>query len=90
MSRYMEKNRTFLEKLIVAIAWMVLIGGIIFGTLFSKCIWESQMDMAFPNAVATFVGSIGGSITVWAILIQIVKISDRLRKIEEDLHKNEN
>lgn len=81
----MERNRTFIEKLIVAIAWIVLIGGIGAGFLVSKCIWESQMEMAFPNAVATFAGSIGGSVTVWAILIQIVRMSDRLRKIEEKL-----
>ena len=83
----MEKNRTFIEKLIVTIAWMVLIGGILSGILVSKGIWESQIEMAFPKVVATLVGSIGGSVTVWAILIQIVRISDRLRKIEEDIHK---
>lgn len=85
----MEKNRSFVEKLIVVIAWMVLIGGILFGTLVSKGIWESQQEMSFPNAVITFVGSIGGSVTVWAILIQIVRMSDRLRKIEDELHKKD-
>ena len=85
----MEKKRTFIEKLIVVIAWMVLIGGILFGTLVSKGIWESKQDMSFPNAVFTFVGSIGGSVTVWAILIQIVRMSDRLRKIEDELHEKD-
>ncbi|MBO4659375.1 MAG: hypothetical protein J5637_07115 [Prevotella sp.] len=84
----MENKRSLIEKLIVVIAWMVLIGGIMFGTLVSKGIWESQMDMAFPQAVATFVGSIGGSVVAWAILIQIVKMSDRLRRIEEKLQKD--
>lgn len=85
----MEKERTFIEKLIVVIAWIVLVGGIVCGTLVSKCIWESQQDMAFPDAVVTFVGSIGGSITIWAVLLQIVKMSDRLRKIEKELTKND-
>ena len=85
----MEKERTFIEKLIVVIAWIVLVGGIVCGTLVSKCIWESQQYMAFPDAVVTFVGSIGGSITIWAVLLQIVKMSDRLRKIEKELTKKD-
>ena len=84
----MEKERTFIERLIIVIAWMVLIGGIALGTLVSKCIWESQQEMAFPEAVATFVGSIGGSVAAWAVLVQIVRMSDKLRKIEKALHKN--
>lgn len=82
-------ERTFIEKLIVIIAWVVLIGGILFGALVSKGIWESHMEMAFPQAVATFIGSIGGSVTAWAVLIQIVQMSDKLRQIERMLHKKE-
>ena len=80
----MENKRTFIEKLIVVIAWVTLVGGIVFGSLVSKCILESSQDMAFVDAVATFVGSIGASVTVWAVLIQIVRMSDRLRKIEKE------
>ena len=89
ITKLMEKERTFIEKLIVVIAWVVLVGGIVCGTLVSKCIWESQQDMAFPDAVVTFVGSIGGSITIWAVLLQIIKMSDRLRKIEKELTKKD-
>ena len=83
----MEQERTFIEKLIVAIVWLVLEGGCLGGLLVSKGIWESQMEMAFPQAVATFIGSIGGSVTVWAILIQIVRMSDKLRQIEKQLNE---
>ncbi len=83
----MEQERTFIEKLIVAIVWLVLVGGCLGGLLVSKGIWESQMEMAFPQAVATFIGSIGGSVTVWAILIQIVRMSDKLRQIEKQLNE---
>ena len=83
----MEQERSFIEKLIVAIAWLVLVGGSLAGILVSKGIWESQMEMAFPQAVATFIGSIGGSVTVWAVLIQIVRMSDKLRQIEKQLNE---
>ena len=57
-------KRTIIEQLLVAIAWAGLIGGILFTVLVSKGIMESNMEMAFPQAVATFVGGIGASIVV--------------------------
>jgi hypothetical protein len=51
----------------------------------SKGIWESHVDMAFPQAVATFVGGVGASVVGWAVLMQIVSISDRIKRIEERL-----
>ena len=80
-------KRTLIEKLLVAIAWAGLIGGILFTFLVSKGIMESNVEMAFPQAVVTFVGGIGASIVGWAVLMQVVKISDRLRKIENQLSK---
>ena len=80
-------ERTKIEKLLLVIAWVGLIGGILFSLLVSKGIWESNVEMAFPQAVATFVGGVGVSVVVWAVLLQIVKISDRLRKIEALLEK---
>lgn len=78
-------KRTIVEQLLIVIAWAGLIGGILFTVLVSKGIMESNMEMAFPQAVVTFVGGIGASIVGWAVLMQVVKISDRLRKIENQL-----
>lgn len=80
-------ERTFIEKLLVVIAWAGLIGGILFTFLVSKGIMESNMEMAFPQAIVTFVGGIGASIVGWVVLMQIVNISDRLRMIENQLSK---
>jgi hypothetical protein len=81
-------KRTWIEKLLLLIAWAGLIGGILFTFLVSKGIWESHMDMAFPQAVATFVGGVGASVVGWAVLMQIVSISDRIRKIENRLKES--
>ncbi|MBP5713376.1 MAG: hypothetical protein J6X07_01585 [Prevotella sp.] len=78
-------KRTKIEQLLLVVAWAGLIGGILFTTLVSKGIWESNVDMAFPQAVATFVGGVGASIVGWAVLMQIVSISDKIRRIEEHL-----
>ena len=80
-------KRTKIEQLLVVIAWAGLIGGILFTVLVSKGIMESNAEMAFPQAVVTFVGGIGASIVGWAVLMHVVKISDRLRKIENQLSK---
>ena len=80
-------KRTKIEQLLVVIAWADLIGGTLFTVLFSKGILESNIEMAFPQAILTFVGGIGASVVGWAVLLQIIKISDRLRKIEALLEK---
>ena len=56
-------KRTKIEQLLLLVAWVGLIGGILFTTLVSKGIWESHVDMA----------------------LQIVSISDKIRRIEEHL-----
>lgn len=76
-------RRTIIEKLLVFIAWAGLVGGILFGTLISKGILESGQDMCVPQAIFMFVASVSASIAGWALLMQIVNMSDRLRKIEE-------
>ena len=78
-------KRTFIEKVILIAAWLVLIGGIVCGTVVSKCILESNLDMCVPRAFCTFVGSIFCSIVGWAVLLEVIKISDRLRQIEKRL-----
>ena len=78
-------KRTKIEQLLVVIAWVGLIGGILFTVLVSKGILESNIEMAFPQAVLTFVGGIGASIVGWAVLLQIISLSDRIRNIENHL-----
>lgn len=82
-------KRTMIEQLLLLVAWAGLIGGILFTILVSKGIWESHVDMAFPQAVATFVGGVGASVVGWAVLMHIVSISDRIRRIEEHLKTQE-
>jgi tellurite resistance protein TehA-like permease len=83
-------KRTKIEQLLVVIAWMGLIGGILFTALVSKGIMESKMEMAFPQAVLTFVGGIGASVIGWAVLMQIISLSDRIRNIENHLSNYSN
>lgn len=78
-------KRTKIEQLLLVVAWAGLIGGILFTTLVTKGIWESNVDMAFPQAVATFVGGVGASIVGWAVLLQIISLSDRIKNIENRL-----
>lgn len=79
--------KTFIEKLLVVLAYLGLIGGIGTGLLMANGIWESQTEMCFPQAVFTAVSAIITSVAFWAILITIVNISYRTRKIEELLSK---
>ena len=81
----MEKQRTRLEKFILLIAYMGLIGGTLFAFLYSKGVLESGQDMCVPRAIANFIFIEGASILGWAVLKQIVKISDRLRHIENKM-----
>lgn len=78
-------KHTKIEKLLIIIAWTGLIGGILFGTLVSKGTFESGLEMCVPKAFFMFIGSIFISLVGWALLIQIVNISSRLRNIEKQL-----
>ena len=78
-------KRTKIEKLLVVIAWAGLIGGILFTVLVSKGIWESSQEMAFPQAALTLVGGVGASVVGWAVLMQIISLSDRIRRIENKI-----
>lgn len=81
-------ERTKLEKFILLLAYAALIGGTLVSFLVSKCILESNVEMCAPQAIATFIGGVAASVVIWAVLAQIVKISDRLRNIENKLDKN--
>lgn len=75
-------KRTIIENLLFVIAQLILVGGILFGTLISKGIFESNTEMCFPRAFVFFAASIFGSITAWAVIMQLLAISDRLKKLE--------
>ena len=76
-------KRTLLEKLILVIAWTGLIGGILFSFLYSKGILLSDTEMCVPTAIACLVAGIFASVGGWAILLEIIALSDRIRKLED-------
>ena len=76
-------KRTFIEKLLLVIAWVGLIGGILISLAYSHSVFESGREMCFPQAAFFLIAGVGASITGWAILKEIVAISDRLRRLEE-------
>ena len=81
-SRYHMK-RTIIEKLIIVIAWTGLIGGIVFSILYSKSVLESGAEMCVPSGIASLVAGVFVSVGCWAILMEIIALSDRIRKLEE-------
>ena len=76
-------KRTFIEKLLLVIAWVGLIGGIWISIAYSHSVFESGREMCFPQAVIYLIAGVGASVTGWAVLKEIVAISDRLRKLEK-------
>ena len=79
-------KHNLIEKLLIIIAWIGLIGGIAFGTLVSKGIFESNLEMSFPKALVVFVGSIFASVAGWAVLMLLVSISNKVRKIDSKVN----
>lgn len=79
-------KHNWIEKLLIVIAWVGLIGGIAFGTLVGKGIFESNQEMCFPKALVVFVGSILASVAGWAIPMLLVSISNKVRKIESKVN----
>ena len=79
-------KHNWIEKLLIVIAWVGLIGGIAFGTLVGKGIFESNQEMCFPQALVVFVGSIFASVAGWALLLLLVSISNKVRKIESKVN----
>ena len=83
----MELRRTRLEKFILLIAYVGLIGGTLFAFLYSKGVLESGQDMCVPRAIADFIFIESASVVGWAVLKLLVKISDRLRHVENKLNE---
>lgn len=59
------------------------------GFLVSKGILESGSEMCFPRAFITFVVSLFISIECWALITEIIAISDRVREIKESLKNSD-
>ena len=78
-----------MDKLLSIISYMLLLGGILLGFLVSKGILESGSEMCFPRAFITFVVSLFISIVCWALITEIIAISDRVREIKESLKNND-
>ena len=76
-------KRSFIDKLLLVIAWAGLIGGILISIAYSHSVFESGREMCFPQAAIYLIFGVGASITGWAVLKEIVAISDRLRKLED-------
>ena len=76
-------KRTFIEKLLLVIAWVGLIGGIWLSFAYSYSVVESGREMCFPQAAIYLIAGVGASITGWAVLKELVAFSDRLRKLED-------
>ena len=85
----MELRRTRLEKFILLIAYVGLIGGTLYAFLYSKGVLESGQDMCVPRAIADFIFIEGASVVGWAVLKLLVKISDRLRHVENKLNEKD-
>ena len=85
----MELRRTRLEKFILLIAYVGLIGGTLFAFLYSKGVLESGQDMCVPRAIADFIFIESASVVGWAVLKLLVKISDRLRHVENKLNEKD-
>ena len=76
-------KRTIIERLIIVIAWTGLIGGVLFSILYSKSVLGAGTEMCVPSGIASLVAGIFVSVGCWAILMEIIALSDRIRKLEE-------
>ena len=76
-------KRTFIEKLIIVIAWTGLIGGVLFSILYSKGVLESGTEMCVPTGIASLVAGVFVSVGCWAVLLEIIALADRIKKLEE-------
>lgn len=81
------EQKTFIEKLLITMAYLGLVGGIGCGLLNAYGIWESQTEMCFPQAVIVATGAIFAAVAFWAVLMTTAKISCRTRRIEKQLQE---
>ena len=79
-SSYMK--RSFIEKLLSIIAWVGLVGGILFSILYCNSILGSGTEMCVPTGLAFLAGGIFISVGCWAVLMEILALSDRIKRLE--------
>lgn len=79
-SSYMK--RSFIEKLLSIIAWVGLVGGILFSILYCNSILGSGTEMCVPTGLAYLAGGIFISVGCWAVLMEILALSDRIKRLE--------
>ena len=80
----MNNERTFIEKLLVVIAWTGLVGGIAAGiVLFYNEMFVVQEEMCFPQAFVYLFGCCGAAIVGFALIMELVSIADRLRELQK-------
>ena len=75
-------KRTVIEELLLLMARIGGLFGIIAGILVSKGIIESNTEMCVPRAVCFLLAAVFVSVAFWAIVEEIVSISDRIRRLE--------
>lgn len=80
-------KRTIIEKIILLIAWTGLICGVLFSILYSHSVLVSGREMCVPSALASLVGGIFLSVGCWAVLMEIIALSDRIRNLEKSTDK---
>lgn len=80
-------KRTFIEKLLSIIAWVGLIGGILFSILYCNSVMGSGSEMCVPTGLAYLAGGIFISVGCWAVLMEILALSDRIRRLENAKEK---
>lgn len=76
-------ERTLIEKLILVIAWTGLIGGVLFSILLCRSILSSGAEMCVPKGLAHLAAGVFLSVGGWAVLLEIIALSDRIRKLEQ-------
>ena len=75
-------KHTVIEKLLLLMARVGGFLGIVGGILVSKGIFESNTEMCVPRAACFLLAAVFASVAFWAIVEEIVSISDRLRRLE--------
>ena len=76
-------KRTIVEKIIVVLTWTGLVGGILFSLLCGHSVLASADDMSVPQALVYILGGTFLSVGGWAVLMQLVALSDRIGRLEE-------
>ena len=85
----MARKRSVLEWFLYVLSFVILIGGIAVGILYanSNSILESGADMCSAQAFFALILFLGVGVVGWAVLLEIVKIADRLHQIENKMNE---